>query len=145
MTRKLIERITDGGAFEEKAGYCRAVRSGSNISVSSTIASVTKGSVLANLDTHQQTHAALKRALQAVTELGGTPRTSTRSRLFLAPGASWEEMARAHREIFAEAPPANTAHYVSALIPQGALVEVELDAISVDPVREDQQPGLTNE
>ena len=43
------------------------------------------------------------------------------------------------------APPANTAHYVSALIPQWALVEVELDAITVDPAREDEQPGLACE
>lgn len=113
--------------------------------MSSTIASVTEGSVLASLDTRQQTLAALKRALHAVTELGGTPKLLFAAGSFWRPAASCEEKAQPYREIFAGAPPANTAHYVSALIPQGALVEVELDAITVDPAREDEQPGLACE
>lgn len=126
----MLERIQDGGGFEAKAGYCRAVKAGTAISVSGTIAPAPEGGALADLDTYQQTAAGLRRSLQAVRELGGSVETVTRSRVYLAPGAVWQEMVRAHYEIFADARPANTTVYVSALIPPGALVEVELDAVA---------------
>lgn len=129
----MIVRNSDGGAFETTAGYSRAIKSGKQIMVSSTTAPVSATGSLASLNTYQQTSTALTRALQAVTELGGLTETVTRTRLYLAPSADWEEMARAHREIFSESPPANSVHYVYALIPPGALVEVELDAVSITP------------
>ena len=55
-----------------------------------------------------------------------------RTRLLLAPGCDWKDAARAHAEAFAGVDPANTTYYVGGLIPEGALVEVELDAI-VEP------------
>ncbi|UPK76325.1 Rid family hydrolase [Nocardioidaceae bacterium SCSIO 66511] len=126
----MLERIQDGGGFEEKAGYCRAVKAGATISVSGTIASAPEGVALADLDTYEQTAAGLRRSLEAVRELGGAVETVTRTRVYLAPGAVWQQMVRAHHEIFADARPANTTVYVSALIPPGALVEVELEAVT---------------
>lgn len=40
----------------------------------------------------------------------------------------WEEVARAHQEVFAAAPPAATMLGVSALIDPRMLVEIEADA-----------------
>ena len=53
-----------------------------------------------------------------------------RSRVYLAPGAQWEEAARAHRELLGDAMPANTMLFVHALIGDGLLVEVELEAVT---------------
>jgi hypothetical protein len=52
-----------------------------------------------------------------------------RTRLLLAPDCDWKEAARAHAQAFTGIDPANTTYYVGGLIPEGALVEVELDAI----------------
>lgn len=51
-----------------------------------------------------------------------------RTRIYLAGQASWTEAIRAHQELFAGVDPANTTLYVASLIPEGTLVEVEVDA-----------------
>ena len=58
-----------------------------------------------------------------------------RTRLLLAAGCDWEGAVRAHREAFAGIDPANTTYFVSGFIPEGVLVEVELDAIVPEPPR----------
>lgn len=129
----MLERIQDEGGFGNKAGYCRAVKHGTSISVSGTIAPASAADELAELDTYNQTLAATRRGIEAVTSLGGSTHTVTRTRVYLAPGAVWQDMARAHHEIFAHSPPSNTTLYVAALIPAAALVEVELEAQAVEP------------
>ena len=52
----------------------------------------------------------------------------TRTRVYLTAGADWRAAIRAHQEAFAGINPANTTVYVHALLPAGALVEVELEA-----------------
>ena len=48
--------------------------------------------------------------------------------MYLAPGAAWQDAARAHREAFDAVRPANTMLHVAGLVGEGLLVEVELDA-----------------
>ena len=76
-----------------------------------------------------QTQAAIRKALGAAGELGAVREDVVRTRLLLAPDCDWREAARAHAEAFTGVDPANTTYYVGGLIPEGALVEVELDAI----------------
>ena len=80
-------------------------------------------------DSFLQTRAAIKKALDAAAELGATREDVIRTRLLLAPDCDWKEAARAHAEAFTGVDPANTTYYVGGLIPEGALVEVEVDAI----------------
>lgn len=126
----MIERTPSAGGFEDIAGYCRATRAGASISVSGTIAAPSEGATLADLDTYEQTSNALSIADASVRQLGGETTTVTRSRLYLSPGAVWQQAAKAHKDFFDDARPANTTIYVSALIPAGALVEVELEALA---------------
>ena len=58
-----------------------------------------------------------------------------RTRLLLVAGCDSEGVIRAHREAFAGVEPANTTYFVSGFIPEGVLVEVELDAIIPEPPR----------
>ena len=51
-----------------------------------------------------------------------------RTRLLLADGSDWHAAVRAHGEAFAGIDPANTTYFVAGFIPEGVLVEVELDA-----------------
>lgn len=124
----MVQRVPDEGGFGERAAYSRAVRSGIYVAVSAT-ASLEGGEVLHRGDAYAQARAAINRALAAAMELGAGVENVLRTRLLLAPGCDWMEVIRAHREMFAESPPANTTYFVGGLIPEGVLVEVELDAV----------------
>jgi len=123
LTRKTFR---EGGGFEEAAAYSRAVRIGPHVAVSGT--APREGG-----DAYAQTTEALDRALAAARELGAAREDVLRTRLLLAPGCDWEGAVRAHREAFAGIDPANTTYFVSGFIPEGVLVEVELDAIVPEP------------
>jgi enamine deaminase RidA (YjgF/YER057c/UK114 family) len=126
------ERVPDAGGFGETAAYSRAVRSGPHVAVSGT-APLSEGRVLHPGDAYRQTQAAIARALAAAAELGARDEDVVRTRLLLAPGCDWQGAVRAHAEAFAGIDPANTTYYVGGLIPEGALVEVELDAFLEPP------------
>jgi enamine deaminase RidA (YjgF/YER057c/UK114 family) len=118
----------EGGGFEEAAAYSRAVRIGPHVAVSGTAAR--DGG-----DAYTQTAEALRRALAAAAELGAGAGDVLRTRLLLAQGCDWEGAVRAHREVFVGVNPANTTYFVAGFIPEGVLVEVELDAIVPAPPR----------
>jgi enamine deaminase RidA (YjgF/YER057c/UK114 family) len=130
----MTERVRDGGGFGEVAAYSRAVRHGSHIAVSAT-AALDAGKLLHPGDAYAQTRAAIEKALAAAAELGAAPEDVLRTRLLLAPECDWRAAVRAHAEAFAGIDPANTTYFVGALIPEGALVEVELDAVLERPPR----------
>jgi enamine deaminase RidA (YjgF/YER057c/UK114 family) len=122
------KRYREGGGFEEAAAYSRAVRIGRQVAVSGT-ASREGG------DAYQQTREVIGRALAAAVELGAAKEDVLRTRLLLVQGCDWQGAVRAHAEAFAGVDPANTTYFVSGFIPEGALVEFELDAVVPEPPR----------
>jgi len=122
------ERFADEAHWQDAAGYARAARRGSRILTSGTTSSGPDGAVLHPGDSYRQATEAIARALRGVEALGGSAADVLRSRVYLAPDASWEDAARAHHEVFGAVRPANTMVYVAALVGDGLLVEVELDA-----------------
>ena len=118
----------EGGGFEEAAAYSRAVRIGQHVAVSGTAPREGGGA-------YEQTREAIARALAAAAELGASKEDVLRTRLLLAQGCDWEGAIRAHAEAFAGVEPANTTYFVSGFIPDGVLVEVELDAVVAEPPR----------
>jgi enamine deaminase RidA (YjgF/YER057c/UK114 family) len=124
----ITKRHRDGGGWEGQAGYSRAVRRFGRIAVSGTTATADDGTALHRGDTYGQTLVALERAIAAVEALGGGLEDVIRTRVYLVPGADWEGAARAHANVMGSVAPANTMLYVAALIGDGFLVEVELEA-----------------
>jgi enamine deaminase RidA (YjgF/YER057c/UK114 family) len=122
------ERFREGGGFEEAAAYSRAVRQGHHVAVSGT-------SSAAGDSAYEQARAVIARALAAAERLGARREHVLRTRLLLAPGCDVDGVIRAHAEAFAGAEPANTTYFVGGLVPDGALVEFELDAIADDTPR----------
>jgi enamine deaminase RidA (YjgF/YER057c/UK114 family) len=92
-----------------------------------------EGVVLHPGDVYAQTQTSIAKALAAAAELGARPDNVIRTRILLAAGCDWQAAVRAHREAFAGIDPANTSYYVAGFIPEGVLVEVELDAIVAEP------------
>jgi enamine deaminase RidA (YjgF/YER057c/UK114 family) len=126
-----VQKVRDSGGFGEAAAYSRAVRYGEHVAVSAT-AALEGGKVLHRGDAFGKTREAIRRALAAAGELGAGAENVVRTRLLLAPECDWREAVRAHAEAFAGIDPANTTYFVGRLIPEGALVEVELDAMVID-------------
>jgi enamine deaminase RidA (YjgF/YER057c/UK114 family) len=122
------EKVRDSGGFGEAAAYSRAVRYDGHVAVSAT-APLDGGVVLHPGDAYGQTKVSIRKALDAAAELGARAEDVVRTRLLLAPGCDWREAVRAHAEAFGGIEPANTTYFVGGLIPEGALVEVELDAV----------------
>jgi enamine deaminase RidA (YjgF/YER057c/UK114 family) len=60
--------------------------------------------------------------------VGADVRDTVRTRVYLAPESDWRGAVKAHRELFEGVDPANTTLFVAGFIPEGVLVEVELDA-----------------
>ena len=122
-------RFTDDAGWQEAAGYSRAVRRGTVIVVSGTTAHGPDGAALHPGDTGAQARVCLARIERALTALGGEMADVVRTGVYLAPGASWEEAARAHHDVFASIGPASTMLYVDGLIGDGFLVEIEVQAV----------------
>lgn len=118
-----------GSPFEATAAYARAVRVGDLVAVSATAATAADGTAEHAGDTYAQARESIARALAAVEELGGSVSDVMRTRVYLVPEADWRGAVRAHAEAFAGVDPANTTIVVAGFIPDGVLVEVELDAV----------------
>lgn len=121
-------RWRSGDAWEEAAGYSRAVRHGDVIAVSGTTANGAVGAALYEGDTYAQTRMALETAIRSVEHLGGTVESVYRTRIMLVPEADWKAASRAHVELLGSVAPANSMFFVNSLIGEGYLVEVEIDA-----------------
>jgi enamine deaminase RidA (YjgF/YER057c/UK114 family) len=125
-------RYGDDSGWQEVGGYSRAVRRGGLIAVSGTTAHGVDGAALHPGDTYAQARRCLGQALAAIENLGGGIDDAVRTRVLLAPHASWEEATRAHGDVFGTVRPANTTNYVEKLIGEGFLVEIEAEAV-VEP------------
>ena len=128
QTRASGERslCLSGTPWEPLAGYSRAVRKGSRISVSGTTAS--HGSrAIGGTDAAAQTHFVIDKLEGALESLGGRLEDVVRTRVFVRRIQDWEAVARAHGERFGHIQPANTL-VEAALVSEDALVEIEADA-----------------
>jgi enamine deaminase RidA (YjgF/YER057c/UK114 family) len=125
----VTRRFTGGGGPQDQAGYSRAIRRENVITVSGTTATGPDGAALHPGDTGAQARVCLQRIEQALTALGGGLADVVRTAVYLAPGASWEQAAQAHRDVLGAVRPANTMLYVAALIGDGFLVEIEALAV----------------
>ena len=115
-----------GTPWEPIAGYARAVRKGSRITVSGTTASHGSRGI-GGTDPAAQTHFVIDKLEGALESLGGRLEDVVRTRVFVRRIQDWEAVARAHGERFGHIQPANTL-VEAALVSEDALVEIEADA-----------------
>jgi enamine deaminase RidA (YjgF/YER057c/UK114 family) len=109
--------------FEPIIGFSRAVRIGNTVHVSGT------GPVGAeDLSPAEQTRAVLALIETALTNAGATFAHVYRTRMFLARAEDWEEIGRAHGEVFGTIRPASTM-VVAALLNPKWRVEIEAEAL----------------
>ena len=126
-------RISSGSPWEPVVGFSRAVRVGNRVVVAGTIANM-PGGADPPPDAYGQARRCLEIIGEALAEAGATFADVVRTRMYLTPNASFDEVAKAHGEIFAEIRPASTALYVTAFVDPRFIVEIEAEAvIAVNP------------
>jgi enamine deaminase RidA (YjgF/YER057c/UK114 family) len=115
-----------GTSWETMAGYARAVRRGSRITVSGTTATL-GDRVIGGIDPASQAHFVIDKIEGALQSLGATLADVVRTRVFVPNIDDWEPVARAHGARFATIRPANTL-VGAPLVGKEYLVEIEADA-----------------
>jgi len=127
MTQR--QMVSSGTPWEPLVGYSRAVRVGNWVAVAGTTAAAEGGGAVGGDDIQEQAREALRRIGLALQHLGGGLEDVVRTRIYVTDISRWEDVGRAHGEVFATIRPATSMVEVSRLIHPALLVEIEADAV----------------
>jgi len=127
-----VQRSWSGSPWEEKAGYCRAIRIGSVIKVAATAPFGPDGEVLHVGDLAGQTTRCLDIIAEALSELGADVSDVVATRMYVTDISRTAELAEPHRIVFGSNPPAATLVEVAGLVHPDILIEIEAEAMVVD-------------
>ena len=112
--------------MEPVVGYSRAVVSGRNVHVAGTAPIPRVGEPPEGA--YEQMRLCLELVGEALGKAGAGFEDVVRTRMFIVDAADWEQVARAHGEVFGEIRPASTAVVANLLDPRWK-VELEADAV----------------
>ncbi|MEY4934029.1 MAG: hypothetical protein RIS64_388 [Bacteroidota bacterium] len=122
------QKVSSGAIWESLVGYSRAVRAGNIIEVAGTTA-IEDGKIVGIGNPYEQTNCILNKIKKSIEALGGDIQWVTRTRMFVTNIQDWQEIGRAHGEMFGEIRPVTTMVEVKALIDKDLLVEIEATAV----------------
>ncbi len=125
MERQLV---SSGSPYEPIVGFSRAVRAGHHVSVAGTAPIMPDGGDPPS-DAYGQARRCFDIVLAALHEAGAGPEDVVRTRVYLVRAEDWEEVGRAHGEVFGSARPANAMIVVTGFLDPRWLLEVEADAV----------------
>ena len=123
------QNISSGTVYEEKFGYSRAVRLGSQVFVAGATAIDERANIVGVGDMYAQARFVWQKIERALHEAGAKLEQVVRIRTFVTDIARWEEAGRAQGEVFHEIRPAATLVAVTALVHPDLLIEIEADAV----------------
>ncbi len=124
MERRLI---SGHSPYEPVAGYSRAVVAGGEVHVAGTAPIPATGDPPEG--TYDQARLCLELVGDALARAGSRLEDVVRTRIYLTDPDDWEDVARAHGEVFREIRPAATAVVVKSLLDPRWRVEIEAQAV----------------
>jgi enamine deaminase RidA (YjgF/YER057c/UK114 family) len=119
--------ISSGSPYEPVAGFSRAVVVGPHVHVAGTAPVMPDGAPPPD-DAYAQARRCLEIIVEALDQAGARPEDVVRTRMFVTAPEHWDDVARAHGELFAHIRPAATCVITQLLDPRW-LVEIEAEAI----------------
>ena len=125
-----VRRLASGAPWEPMIGYSRVVVAGPLIFVAGTTGTV-EGRVVGVGDAYAQTIQAFRNVESALISAGAGLADVVQTQLFVTDIGRWEEVGRAHRELFGAIRPVTAMVGVAALIDPEMLIEVQ--AIAYKP------------
>ena len=127
MSKKRIN-YSSGATWEDKVGYSRAVQVGEHLEISGTVAFDEHG-VVGKGDFYRQTRFILEKIEKVLAQAGYALTDVVRTRVFVTDISHWEEVGRAHGEVFGTIKPATSMIQVSGFIEKDYLVEIEVASL----------------
>lgn len=124
--------ISSGAPWEATVGYSRAVRVGQIVEVAGTTAVDDGGNVVGAGSPYTQARFVLEKIGRALAEAGVGFEDVIRTRIYVTDISRWEEVGRAHGEVFRNVRPASTLVAVASLVRPDLLVEIEATAVAPD-------------
>lgn len=109
-------------------GFSRAVRVGAHVFVAGNAPIMPDGAEPPP-DAYGQARRCLEIILAALEEAGARPEHVVRTRIYATRAEDFQEIARAHGEVFANIRPANAFIVVRGFVDPRWLVEIEADAL----------------
>jgi enamine deaminase RidA (YjgF/YER057c/UK114 family) len=123
-----ISRISTSTPWEPIVGYSRLVRAGDTVAVSGTTATDERGMIVGAGQMYVQARQALLNIQTALERAGLAMHHVVRTRMYVTDMDRFAEAARAHKEFFADSPPASTIVEVRRLANPDMMIEIEADA-----------------
>jgi enamine deaminase RidA (YjgF/YER057c/UK114 family) len=120
-------RIASGSPYEGAFGFSRAVVAGDHVYVSGTAPVMPNGAAPPE-GAYAQARRCLEIIVAALAQAGARAEDVVRTRIYVTRADVWEEVARAHSDVFGVARPAATAVVAQLLDPRW-LVEIEAEAV----------------
>lgn len=124
--------FSSGAIWEDKVGYCRAVKVGNHIEVSGTVAADENGDVVGKGDAYEQTVFILQKIEKVLKEAGASLKDVVRTRMFVTDISRFNEYGKAHGEFFSSITPCTSMIEVKGLVAPEYLIEIEITAILGD-------------
>jgi enamine deaminase RidA (YjgF/YER057c/UK114 family) len=120
--------IAGHGPLEPVVGYSRAVAVDGRVHVSGTAPIPADGGAPPE-GAYEQARLCLEIVAGALERAGASPADVVRTRIYLVDAADFDDVGRAHAELFGDVRPAATAVVVAALLDPRWRVEIEADAV----------------